>query len=314
VRIGFAGTPEVAVPSLRALAAQPGLELLVVISRPDAPTGRGRATEPSPVSKTALELGLDLQRPARPSDPALLARLKALQLDAIAVVAYGAMIPDQALTIPRHGWINLHFSLLPAWRGAAPVQRAIERGDDIGGATTFQLVHELDAGPVYGHLTYRLPLRGTAGEVLQTLAHDGVRLLVDTLAAVANGSARPQAQAAAEVSYAHKLTPDDARVNWNRPAQALDRQIRACTPAPGAWSEHQGQRLGLGPLASLGDRLAKRVDLALEPGQLDVTKHEVWIGTADAAVQLDRVKPAGKRPMPAADWARGQRLSSGDRL
>ena len=315
MRIAFAGTPAVAVPSLELLAGSAVHQVVAAITRPDAKAGRGRHTRPSAVALTAQRLGLETLKPAHPREPDFQRRLKELALDAVAVVAYGALIPDNALAIPKHGWINLHFSLLPAWRGAAPVQRAIEHGDDITGATTFQIVKALDAGPVYGYLTYRLPPRATSGEVLDTLAVDAAPLLVRTLDAIADGSARPEVQNDGEATYAHKLTSEGAEVKFDRPAAAVDRLIRACTPEPGAWCRFRGRQLGLGPVTIGPDQSGQAEHHPeLAPGQLLATKRAVWVGTATAPVALGQVAPAGKTAMDAADWARGQRLTAEDVL
>jgi len=305
----------VAVPSLELLAKDSAHQLVAVITRPDAKAGRGRHTKPSAVALAAQRLGLETLKPAHPREVDFQRHLRELELDAVAVVAYGALIPDDALDIPEHGWINLHFSLLPAWRGAAPVQRAIEHGDDIIGATTFQIVKALDAGPVYGYMTYRLPSEATSGQVLDTLAVDAAPLLVRTLDAIADGSARPEAQSNSEATYAHKLTSENAEIKFDRPAVAVDRLIRACTPAPGAWCWFRGSKLGLGPVtieADLADQMDQCQQLA--PGQLLATKRAVWVGTATFPVRLGLVSPAGKTAMEAADWARGQRLTAEDRF
>jgi methionyl-tRNA formyltransferase len=236
MRIVFAGTPEVAVPTLRALADSPRHEVLAIVTRPDAPAGRGRALRASPVAETAAALGIEILRPVTPRDPAFLARLRELEPECIPVVAYGALIPPEALDIPRFGWINLHFSLLPAWRGAAPVQHAILAGDEITGATTFLIEKGLDTGPVFGVMTHTVPPHATSGDMLTRLADGGVGLMLATLDAIEDGRANPQPQAADGVSLAPRLTTADARVDWTEPALAIDRRIRACTPAPGAWT------------------------------------------------------------------------------
>jgi methionyl-tRNA formyltransferase len=307
VRICFAGTPEVAVPSLKILATASDHDVVAVVTRPDAPAGRGKRLRPSPVAAAAQELGLPVLKPAHPKDPEFQEELRALAVEAVAVVAYGALIPDSALGIPRHGWINLHFSLLPAWRGAAPVQHAVLHGDPITGATTFQIVHDLDAGPVYGVMTYAVPARASSGDVLNTLAIDGSGLLVRTLDAIADGSARPEPQPVADVSYASKLTSADGRIDWSDPALGIDRRIRACTPEPGAWTTVRGERLKLGPVLA-GD------GPDLEPGSVFADKHHVWVGSGTQPLLLERVAPAGKSWMDAAAWARGARLAPDEKL
>jgi methionyl-tRNA formyltransferase len=303
MRVVFAGTPEAALPSLRAIAGSPH-ELVAVVTRPDAPTGRGRKLTASPVADAASELGVPVLKPEHPRDPGFQARLRELAPDACPVVAYGALLPPSALEIPRHGWVNLHFSLLPAWRGAAPVQRAIWAGDDVTGATTFRIVQELDAGPTYGVMTETIRPRDTAGELLTRLAEGGAGLLVATLDGLADGSLEERPQVAEDVSLAPKITVDDARVDWTRPATAIDRQVRACTPAPGAWTTYAGERVKLGPLA--------QADGQLPPGEIVAGRKTVVVGTGTAALRLGDVQAVGRRPMPAADWARGMRLSGGE--
>jgi methionyl-tRNA formyltransferase len=314
MRIVFAGTPAVAVPSLRALAASDH-QLVAAVTRPDQPAGRGRKVRQSAVAEVAQGLGLPVLRPPRPTDPDFLDQLRALAPEAVATVAYGALLPQSALDIPPHGWINLHFSLLPAWRGAAPVQRAIWAGDEITGATTFRIVRELDAGPVYGVATYAVPPRATAGQVLDALAADGAKLLVATMDAIAAGVARPQPQAVQGASHASKITVADAQAGWQAPAFAVDRQVRACTPEPGAWTTCRGGRLGLGPVAPVEPAAGGALPPPrLDPGALMAEKRRVLVGTGSVPVVLGWVAPAGKARMDAAAWARGARIDDGERL
>jgi len=302
MRVVFAGTPEVAVPSLDAIAKSRH-ELVGVVTRPDAPAGRGRRLVASPVAQRAEELGVPVLKPEHPRDPEFQAALTELAPDCCPVVAYGALIPQSALDIPVHGWVNLHFSLLPAYRGAAPVQRAIWEGEEFTGATTFRIVKALDAGPTFGVMTQRISPDETAGSLFDKLTEGGAGLLVATLDGIEDGSLEAREQPAEGITYAAKITVDDARVDWSRPAIAIDRQVRACTPAPGAWTHFEGERLKLGPVTATNDTLA--------PGELKVTKSEVLVGTGSTAVRLGRVKAFGKKEMPAADWARGVRLESG---
>jgi methionyl-tRNA formyltransferase len=293
-------------------------EVAAVITRPDAPAGRGRRMEPSPMGQRAAEAGLEVLKPPAPRDPDFLTRLRALAPDCCPVTAYGALIPQTALDIPQHGWVNLHFSLLPAWRGAAPVPHAIAHGDDITGATTFRLVAELDAGPVYGVVTEPIGERDTAGDLLARLAESGADLLVATLDGIESGQLQPRPQPAEGVSYAPKMTPDDAEVRWNVPAHVVDRQIRACTPAPGAWTLLGQTRLKLWPVRVAEPAPAPQaagqpvpgpeVPQSLRPGELGTTRAGVFAGTTTRPVQLGDVQPPGKRRMAAADWARGLRL------
>jgi methionyl-tRNA formyltransferase len=305
MRVVFAGTPEAALPSLRAVACS-GHELVGVVTRPDAPSGRGRRLTPSPVAAEAAALGVPVMKPGHPRDPEFQDGLRALAPDACPVVAYGALVPQPALEIPVHGWVNLHFSLLPAWRGAAPVQRAIWAGDDVTGATTFRLVRELDAGPVFGMMTETIRPDDTAGALLARLAQGGSGLLVATLDGIADGTLEARPQPDDGVSLAAKVTVEDARVDWTQPAPAVDRQVRACTPAPGAWTTYAGERVKLGPLTP--------ADGALPPGEIVAGKHAVVVGTGTAALRLGDVQAVGRRPMPAEDWARGLRLAGGEVL
>ena len=307
MRLVFAGTPEVALPALRALADSRHT-VAAVVTRPDAPAGRGRRMAASPVAALAQELGIAALKPARPSEPSFLASLRALAPDCCPVVAYGALIPQTALDIPAHGWVNLHFSVLPAWRGAAPVQHAVLRGDDITGATTFQLVKELDAGPVYGTLTEPIRPADTSGDLLGRLAISGAELLVATLDGIEDGTVRAVPQPADGVSLAPKLTPADARVDWKLPAHLIDRQIRGCTPDPGAWTDAESTRLKLWPVTPIAAADPDAPDLA--PGELRIERGAVYAGTGTTPVRLGDVQPQGKRRMPATDWARGLRADS----
>ena len=307
MRVVFAGTPQTAVPALDAIVAS-GHELVGVVTRPDAPSGRGRKLVASPVAQRAAALGVPVLTPEHPKDPEFQQRLDELEPDCCPVVAYGALLPQSALDIPRHGWVNLHFSLLPAWRGAAPVQHAIWAGDEITGATTFRIVEELDAGPVFGLVTETVRPTDTSGDLLGRLAESGADLLVATLDGIADGSVEAREQPRDGVSYAPKILVEDAKVDWSEPAPAVDRRIRACTPGPGAWSTYTGDRVKIAPVRICGDRPP------LRPGELEVTKSAVYVGTATDPVRLGDVKAFGKRQMPAADWARGVRIGSGETL
>ncbi|MET9240243.1 methionyl-tRNA formyltransferase [Nonomuraea sp. NPDC003709] len=303
MRLVFAGTPETALPSLRALIDSPRHEVVAVVTRPDAQSGRGRKVHPSPVAELAEEAGIEVLRPAKVGDPEFLDRLRALEPDCCPVVAYGALLPQSALDIPRQGWINLHFSILPAWRGAAPVQHSILHGDEIGGATTFQIVKELDAGPVYGVVTEEIRPDDTSGSLLERLSVSGAGLLAATLDGVEDGSLEARPQPAEGVTVAPKITVVDARIDWTKPAMHVDRRIRACSPAPGAWSEFRGQRVKLGPVRMVpGERLPE--------GEIAASKARVLVGTATDAVELGEVQPQGKRLMGAVEWARGVRPES----
>ncbi|MDF2091820.1 methionyl-tRNA formyltransferase [Knoellia sp. 3-2P3] len=313
MRLVFAGTPEVALPSLDALL-ESRHEVVGVVTRADARAGRGRSLVPSPVRQRAEEAGLEVLTPTKPSEPEFQERLRELAPDACPVVAYGALVPPSALEIPRHGWVNLHFSLLPAWRGAAPVQHAIMAGDEVTGASTFLLEKGLDTGPVFGVMTETIRPRDTAGELLGRLAEAGAGLLVATLDGIEDGTLVPRPQPGEGVSLAPKIEVDDARVRWSKPATAVDRLVRGCTPAPGAWTLFRGERLKLGPVAPVGGSHEADVPVGLAPGELHVTKRAVAVGAASGAVVLGEVRPHGKKAMPAADWARGVRIQTGERF
>jgi methionyl-tRNA formyltransferase len=307
MRLVFAGTPQTAVRALDALLASRHT-VAAVVTRPDAPAGRGRHLVPNPVARHAAASGVEVLRPVRARDPDFLDRLRAIAPDCCPVVAYGALLPRAALDIPPRGWVNLHFSLLPAWRGAAPVQHAILNGDDVTGASTFEIEEALDTGPVYGVLTEPVRPTDTAGDLLDRLAYAGAKLLVDTIDGIESGVLEARPQPAEGASTAPKLTGEDARVDWSAPALRVDRRVRACTPAPGPWTTFRGERLKLGPvrLATGGDRLG--------PGELRVTKRAVMAGTGSHPVALGDVQPPGKRRMTATEWARGVHLSDADRL
>jgi methionyl-tRNA formyltransferase len=304
----FAGTPEVSVTALRAIAAG-SHELVAVVTRPDAPAGRGRKLVASPVAEYAEELGVEVLKPVKPRDPAFLARLTEIAPDCCPVVAYGGLLPQAALDIPPHGWINLHFSVLPAWRGAAPVQHAIIAGDDVTGASTFRIVKSLDAGPVYGVLTEPIGPSDTAGDLLGRLAESGAKLLVDTLDGIEAGVLEAREQPADGVTIAPKLTVEDAQLDLTAPAQRIDRLVRGCNPAPGAWTTFRGERLKV-----LAVSLASEIAEQLKPGELRTTKSSVTVGTGSKPLDLVTVQPQGKKPMAAADWARGVRVTPDDLL
>jgi methionyl-tRNA formyltransferase len=308
MRVLFAGTPETAVPSLEALLGSRH-EVIAVLTRPDAPTGRGRHVEQSPVRHVAEQAGVEVLTPPRPRDPDFLSRLAELAPDVCPVVAYGGLIPPAALAIPEHGWVNLHFSLLPAWRGAAPVQRAILAGDEVTGACTFLLEEGLDTGPVYGTVTEEIGRTDTSGDLLARLAVDGARLLVATLDGIAERRLTPVPQPAEGISHAPKLTTDDARIDWKTPALHIDRQVRACTPAPGAWTTLDGERVKVFPVTPIPGVTE------LGPGELLADKRGLQVGTGSGhTVRLGDVQAQGKKRMAAADWARGLRLHSGARF
>ncbi|XAS74051.1 methionyl-tRNA formyltransferase [Micrococcaceae bacterium Sec5.1] len=296
MRVLYAGTPAVAVPSLDALV-KAGFDVVAVLTRPDAPLGRKRVLTPSPVAARAEELGIEIIRAAK-VDADTTARIAEIAPDVAAIVAYGGIVPRAALGVPRLGWVNLHFSLLPAWRGAAPVQRSIIAGDDFTGAATFQLEEGLDTGPVFGTLTETVRPDDSAGDLLERLSLSGAVLLSQTLSAIDAGQAAPQPQTG-EVSLAPKLSLEDGRLDWQQPALALNRRARGVTPEPGAWTTLEGERIKLEPVALRPDVK----DIA--PGAIRVDGKTVLVGTGSHAVELGRIQPAGKKMMSSADWARG---------
>ncbi|MGW4275795.1 methionyl-tRNA formyltransferase [Streptomyces seoulensis] len=308
MKLVFAGTPEVAVPALDALIASGRHEVAAVVTRPDAPAGRGRRLIASPVAERAEEAGIEVLKPAKPRDPEFQERLRQIAPDCCPVVAYGALLPRTALDIPRHGWVNLHFSLLPAWRGAAPVQHSLMAGDEITGASTFLIEEGLDSGPVYGTITEEVRHTDTSGDLLTRLALAGAGLLAATMDGIEDGALKAVPQPAEGVTLAPKITVEDARVDWTAPALRVDRVVRGCTPAPGAWTTFRGERLKLIQVVPV----PARTDLA--PGALAVGKNSVHAGTGSYAVELLWVQAQGKKPMRAADWARGARIAEGEAL
>lgn len=312
MRVVFAGTPAVALPSLQALVAS-GHEVVAVVTRPDAPRGRSKRPVPSEVGAWAEAAGIPVLKPAHPRDEDFVAALTALAPDACAVVAYGALIPRRVLDIPAYGWVNLHFSLLPRWRGAAPVQRAIMAGDDVTGATTFLLVPELDAGPVFGTVERALTGTETAGEVLAALATDGAALLLDTIDRIADVDPIPQPttgpDGASLITLAPKIAVDEARLDWSADAVTIDRLVRGCSPEPTAWTTLVTPDT---PAGGPGERfriaLGRVTDVAgLPPGDVRAEKRRVLVGTGTTALELVRVQPQGKKEMAGADWGRGLR-------
>lgn len=296
MRVVFAGTPQVAVPSLDALVNR-GMDVVAVLTREDAPQGRKKVLTPSPVAVRAGELGIPILRANRIRG-AVVESLKEVEPDVAAIVAYGGLVPKEALDMPVYGWINLHFSLLPAWRGAAPVQHSLIHGDQITGASTFLLEEGLDTGPVFGTVTETVRPEDTSGMLLERLSHSGAVLLAETLSAIRLGRAEAVPQQG-EVSLAPKLTIDDGRVDWNQPALAIRRRINGVTPEPGAWTVLHGQRVKLGPVTP-------REDVAgMVPGRVEVAAGAVVAGTGSCAVELGRIQPAGKKMMSALDWVRG---------
>jgi methionyl-tRNA formyltransferase len=303
MRLVFAGSPQAAVPTLKALHGA-GHDVGLVITQPDARGRRGSAVHPTPVRLAAEELGLPVITPQKASAPDVVDAVRAVRAEAGAIVAYGQILRPDLLEAVPHGWINLHFSILPAWRGAAPVQRAIMAGDDITGASTFLLDEGMDTGPVIGVLTERIRNADTAGALLERLSVAGAELMVRSLAAVEDGSAAPVPQSPDGVSYAAKLTRDDAYVRWELAAHSVDRHIRGCTPMPGAWTT-----LPDGTAARLGIVMLRENGAPLAPGHVRWADNEVHVGTGSHPVALSTIQPAGRKQTDAAAWWRGARLT-----
>ncbi|WP_320414878.1 methionyl-tRNA formyltransferase [Kocuria sp. cx-116] len=301
LKVLYAGTPATAVIPLDALLERDDLDVVAVLTREDAPVGRKKVLTPSPVAQRAEERGIPTLKANR-ATAELVEQLRATGADIAAVVAYGALLPRPVLDVFEHGWVNLHFSLLPQWRGAAPVQRALMAGDTMLGATTFVLDEGMDTGDIVGTLTDPLRTDDTAGSVLERLSHSGASLLADSLVAVATGQAKPVPQEG-EASKAPKLTGAQARIEWNHPAVAVSHHVRGVTPEPGAWTNYNGQRMKI-------DRVIPTPRVAgLAAGHVEVRDGAVYAGTGSYAVELTRVQPSGKKPMAALDWARGQQRS-----
>ena len=302
MRIVFAGTPAPALPSLQRLIDSPHHDVVAVLTRPDAAAGRRGKPAPSPCAQLALDAGIPILRPEQPNSAEFVAELTGIAPDCCAVVAYGALLSAQMLAVPPHGWVNLHFSLLPAWRGAAPVQAAIAAGDTVTGATTFRIEPALDSGPVYGVLTQTITPTDTAGELLDRLAESGAMLLETTLDGIAAGTLNPIAQPTDGVSIAPKISVEQARVRWDLPAHVIERRIRAVTPNPGAWTMLGDMRIKLGPVT------VEEFGVHMEPGRIEAERSLLRVGTGSAPVLLGQIQPPGKKAMAAADWARGARL------
>lgn len=306
MRLLFAGTPDVALPSLDELMRS-AHDVIGVLTRPPAPAGRGRTERPSPVHARAVDLGLPVITAARLDDAGVIGAVRDLGPDCCPVVAYGTLITPSALNLPGFGWINLHFSLLPRWRGAAPVQHAIWAGDEHTGATTFRIDEGLDTGPILLEEPTPIGERETSGELLGRLAVSGARLLLKTMDLLESAAVDAVPQRDAGVTLAPRIGVDDARINWSRSAPEVDRLVRAMTPTPGAWTALRDERIKIGPVDLLGTS-------DLGAGEIRAERSSVTVGTHTGDVRLGEVQPHGKRAMPAADWARGLRLAGGERF
>jgi len=297
MRLVFAGTPAVAVPSLRALASGPH-EMAAVVTRSDAPLGRKRVLTPSPVAQVADELGIPVIKADR-LDADVTDRIRGLEPELGVIVAYGGLVREPLLSTPAHGWINLHFSLLPRWRGAAPVQRALIAGDAVTGASVFQLVAALDAGDVFAEERYDVPLGATSSDVLDDLATIGAPLLARVVDGIADGTAIATAQRG-EPTLAPKLTLQDGALDLTRDAESLLHQIAGVTPEPGAHTTLEGSRFKV-------LRAAPTDAPPLPPGRVAASGKDVLVGTGSTPLRLETVQPAGKGAMAAGDWFRGLR-------
>lgn len=306
MRLIFAGTPEPAVVALQALIDNPNHEVVAVLTRPDSRKGRGRTLYPSPVKALAVEHGIPVLTPTTLKDDAVVEEIKSFDADCIPVVAYGNLVPESLLDVVPHGWVNLHFSLLPSWRGAAPVQCAIAAGDEITGATTFRIDAGLDTGPILGRVTEAIRPTDTADDLLTRLAYSGADLLAATMDGLAAGVLRPEAQSDDGVSYAAKVMPEDAKIDWALPAYVIDRKARAVTPAPGPWTTLDDVRLKIGQVGIASEVPEAYLSEDVVVGQVIVEKHRVLVRAGgDTFVELIKVQPQGKKMMVASDWARG---------
>ena len=306
MRAAFFGTPAPAVTALEALLADPRIDVPVVVTNPDRPRGRGHELAPPPVKVAARDAGVEVLQPLRAAD--VTSRLAALQLDVCAVVAYGQILPSTLLAVPAHGFVNLHFSLLPAWRGAAPVPASILHGDLDAGVTCFVLDAGMDTGPILVTRTTRIAPTETSGELTGRLAELGAPLLVDALVGLVDGTLQPQPQDDARATYAPKITPADARIDWSSSAERVQRAVRAYNPVPGAHTTFRDRRLKI--------HRAQIVPGDGEPGTvvgIDDRTGAPVVACGSAALRLDELQPAGKRAMSGAAFVNGYQ-PSGDRL
>jgi methionyl-tRNA formyltransferase len=301
LKLVFAGTPEAAIPSLETLISSEH-EVMAVITQPPARSGRGRELHRSPVHELALSHGIEILHPASVRE--IDSVLRALQPDVIPVVAYGQLIPEAMLDIPELGWINLHFSLLPEWRGAAPVHYSIWHGDSITGATTFRLDQGMDTGPILGQVTQTIDPTDTSGVLLTSLANTGSQLMRQTLDALEAGMITPVSQQHDLATFAPKINKSDSRIDWRLPAIEIDRRIRAMTPTPGAWTMID---VGAGDTSISIAPVINGRDIQLDPGAISLIDKRAFVGSATYALELSHVKPAGKKFMDATDWLRGLR-------
>ncbi len=300
MRICIAATPNVAVPTLDALLASKH-QIISVITRPDAPAGRGRTLKTSAVSDWAHSKGVDVHKPESVDEIAALVG----QCDLVVTIGFGVLLPAKVLEIPRHGFINLHFSALPRWRGAAPVQRAIEAGDTTTAVTVFKLDAGMDTGPIYTKLPFDISSTMNTSELLEDLAMLGVKAVLDALSLIENGS-EPMEQESEGATRANKLTSEEAEIDWLGNTSAIVNKIRAFYPNPGAWSTFRDVKIKIDS--------AKVSDLKLKPAEIAQQGKAILVGTGDGAIELITVKPAGKGAMSAQDWANGQHLIANEKF
>ncbi|ATG54832.1 methionyl-tRNA formyltransferase [Brachybacterium ginsengisoli] len=301
MRLLFAGTPEAALPSLRTLLDSHH-DVVGVLTRADAPSGRGRKLRPSPVRALALDAGLPVLTPATLRDEAVQQELRELAPDAAPVVAYGNLVPPAALAIPQHGWLNLHFSLLPAWRGAAPAQRAVLAGQRESGLSVFRLEKGLDTGDLLATARTEIGEFETSGQLLEKMAVQGASVLLEALDTLEAGTAVLTPQDHSQATHAAKLSTAEAQIDWTLPADRVSAHIRGMSPQPGAWTLLDGARTKI-----LGLEAAPEHE-PLPPGRIEAGRHQVLVGTGTEVLAIAELAPAGKRPMRAADWARGAGL------
>ena len=294
MRICIAATPSVAIPTLEALLASDH-EIVSVITRPDAPAGRGRGLKSSAVSDWASANGIKLHKPESIDEISLLVAAS----DLVITIGFGVLLPETTLNIPKHGFINLHFSLLPRWRGAAPVQRALEAGDSITGVTVFQLDAGMDTGPIYTSLPFDIEPTVNTSELLLDLSSLGVQAVISAISQIENGDS-PKVQSSDGARRANKLSTEEAQINWSKNSLEIVNKIRAFYPNPGAWSTFRAMKIKI--------ESAKVSELILKPGVIALQGRSVVVGTGNGAIELLSVKAAGKSAMSAQDWANGQHL------
>ena len=309
MRVVFFGTPDFAVPSLEALAGE-GFDVLAVVTQPDRPRGRSRSQlEPPPVKLSAQAEDIPVLQPERPTDPAFVARLRELAPDVGVVVAYGHILKPELLAIPKHGMVNVHPSLLPELRGAAPIEWAIINGLTKTGVTIMQLDAGMDSGPILHQIPEDVPADITAGELATHLAEVGAEALVEALALLEQGAIRPRPQDSSRATYAPKLTRETARLDWSAPAERVARLVRGLDPKPGAWTELDGAAVKL-----FGALAVEEKGRGGAPGEVLLANGGLVVATGQGAVAVAEVQPEGKTRMPAAEWVRGRGVQAGSRF